>query len=176
MSGAPVWIVRRLIHNEIDGRQRLAVEWAYTADQGTRVWWTEMPDSPADLATSIDLRNPDLQTTLVRVFDYHQQIRSVHSTAGLGSLTWRRIGPDLQAGLQVARGRSDREVAVRWTAGACAPEWQIRVYRELDGQIRIEPSSSGDPCGTRKVVRQILLTFDDPIDLDRIRTGDPCCG
>ena len=176
-SGAPVWIVRRLVHNEVDGRQRLAVEWAYTADHGTRVWWTEMPDSPADLATSIDVRHPDPQTTVVRVFDYAQQIRSVHSAAGLGSLAWRHVGPDLQTGLQVARGQSsDREVAIRWTGGACGSAWQIRVYRDLDGQIRIEPSISGDPCGTRKIVRQILLTFDVPIDLDRIRTGDPCCG
>jgi hypothetical protein len=174
-AGSPVWIVRRLIHDEIDGRQRLAVQRAYTADGGDRIWTMEFPDSDIDLATSIDLRDPDTQA-IVRVFDYDQQIRTVRPAAGLGTVTWQRVGPDFQTGLQVARGPSDRDVAIRWTGGTCDPGWQIRVHRDLNGQVRIEPSPSGDPCQTHSVVRKILLTFNQTVDLDRIRTGDPCCG
>jgi hypothetical protein len=69
-TGAPVWIVRRLIRDAIDGPPRIAIEWAWTADHGSRVWWTETPDSPTDLGTTLDLHAVDARTDAVRVFDY----------------------------------------------------------------------------------------------------------
>ena len=175
-TGPPVWIVRRLVHGEMDGRQRLAIEWAYTADGGDRVWLTETPDSHVDLATTIDLSDLDARTSLVRVLDYDRQIASIRTTAGLGTLDWTRVGPDPLVGLDVARGRSDREVAIRWRGSRCSSTWQIGVQNLPDGQILVEPRTFGGDCGNDAVVRRILITFDRPIDVDRIRTGDPCCG
>jgi hypothetical protein len=175
-SGPPVWVVRRLIENEMDGRQRLAVEWAFTADGGRRTWISPFPDADPDLATTMDLGDLDRHTTLVRVFDYDRQIASVATTAGLGALSWKRAGPDPLVALDVARGKSDREVALRWTGSGCALVWRVRVQNLGDGKILVEPSTSGDTCDKDSVVRRILIRFDHPVDLDRIRTGDPCCG
>jgi hypothetical protein len=175
-SGAPVWIVRRLIHSEMDGRQRLAIEWSYTADRGNRIWITETPDSPVDLATSLDLHDLDARTSVVRVYDYDQQITSIDTTAGLAALDWKRVGPDPLVALDVAHGRSDREIAIRWKGSGCSSVWQIRVQNLRDGKILVEPRTFGGDCGSGSVTRRILMRFDRPIDLDRLRTGDPCCG
>ena len=175
-SGPPVWVIRRLIENEMDGRQRLAVESAFTADGGERTWITPYPDSQPDLATTLDIHNVDARTDLVRVFDYDRQIASVATTAGLGTLSWKRAGPDPVVALFVARGNSDRDVAIRWTGSGCDIVWRVRVRNLRDGMILVEPSTSGTTCDKDSVVRRILIRFDHPVDLDRIRTGDPCCG
>ncbi len=175
-SGPPVWVVRRLIESEMDGRQRLAVERAFIADGGERTWITPSPDQEPDLATTLDLHDLDPRTKEVRVFDYDRQIASVATTAGLGALSWKRAGPDPLVALDVARGNSDREVAIRWTGSGCALVWRVRVQNLGDGKILVEPSTSGDTCDKDSVVRRILIRFDHPVDLDRIRTGDPCCG
>ena len=175
-SGRPVWVVRRLVENEIDGRQRLAVERAFTADDGERTWITPSPDQEPDLATTLDLLDLDPRTNEVRVYDYDRQIASVATTAGLGTLSWRRAGPNPLVALDVARGNSDRDVAIRWTGSGCAPIWRVRVQTLSDGKILVEPSMSGDTCDKDSVTRRILIRFDHPVDLDRIRTGDPCCG
>ena len=85
-SGAPIWIVRRLIHDEVDGRQRLAIESIWTADGGTRVWRAPTGDYSPDLATSLDIHDLDANTTLVQVFDYDRVITSVGSASGLSGL------------------------------------------------------------------------------------------
>ena len=167
-SGAPVWIVRRLIHSEMDGRQRLAIEWSYTADRGSRIWMTETPDSSPDLATTLDLHDLDARTRLVRVFDYEAQVVAVRSTAGL-KLAWHRIEPR-EAGLDAARGASDREVAIRWTSGACDPEWQILLRSVAGGKVDVTVRTFGDFCPGDRVTRSVMVEFDRPIALDALST------
>lgn len=167
-SGAPVWIVRRLIHSEMDGRPRLAIEWSYTADRGNRIWMTETPDSSPDLATTMDLHDLDARTRLVRVVDYDAQVVSVRSTAGL-KLSWHRIEPR-EAGLDVARGATDREVAIRWTSGACDPEWQILLRSIAGGNVNVEIRTFGEFCPGDRGTSSVVLEFDRPIDPDALTT------
>jgi hypothetical protein len=176
-TGHPVWIVRRLIRNEMDGRDRLAVEWGYTADGGHRVWLGE-PDSSPDLATTFDLPNLDARTDLVRVFDLDDQVAGVRSTAGL-SLAWQRVEPK-EARLEVARGTSTREVALRWTSAvACVREWDIRVEAGPDGAVivRVQALLNNTDCSGDDVRRSIAIEFDHPVDLDQVTTiWDPGLG
>jgi hypothetical protein len=169
-SGAPVWIVRRLVRNETDGRQRLAVVSGWTADHGTRVWRTEEPDSAPDLATTLDLHDPDARTRVIRVFDYGNLVESVRSTAGL-KLTWHRMEQH-EAGFDVARGASDREVAIRWPSGGCDPDWQVllRTVAGRPGAIDVEVRTYGESCPNDLVPRSILLEFDHPVALEALTT------
>lgn len=179
-SGRPVWIVRRLIRNETDGRQRLAVEWAYTADGGTRVWRTETPDSPPDLATTIDVGPFGEHTREIRVYDYGQLIVSVRRATAADHLTWRPTNPKRDGIVEVARGATDRNVGVRWSGGACDLDWRLLVRVNpgtADPGPWIEPETSGDSCPGEQVTRALVITFNRPIDLDRVRSSDgSCCG
>lgn len=170
-TGAPVWIVRRLVPGVVDGRSRVAIEWAWTADHGARVWWTETPDSPPDLGTTLDLHGIDARTDEVRVFDYDEQIAGVRTVAGLGSVAWKDVLPGLD-GLQVARGRSSREVALRWSAGRCHRDWRVLV-EDIHGKIHITAMTFGDPCENDLVKREIVIVFDQPVALDQITTEPP---
>ena len=103
-SGPPVWIVRRLIRDAMDGRDRLAIEWAYTTDGGARVWRTETPDSPTDLATSIDVGPFGDHTRSVKVYDYGQWIVSVRRASAADNLNWQPTNPKRDGIVEVARG------------------------------------------------------------------------
>jgi hypothetical protein len=176
-AGPPVWIVRRLIATELFGRQRFAVETAYTADNGTRIWLTPTPDSAADLATHIEIDDLDSDTTLVQVFDYDQVLATASAAPRDGSLRWQKLGP-IPDVIEVARGSSSREVAVRWIGTSCDTEWRIDVHEAKDGIIVLEPWRSGEPadCPARPVKREVLFEFNHAIELERIHTGEPCCG
>jgi hypothetical protein len=176
-AGPPVWIVRRLVASELFGRPRTAVETAYTADNGTRIWLTPTPDSAADLATSFEIDGLASDTTLVQVFDYDQVLATAIAIPRGESLRWQKLGPvpDL---IEVARGRSSREVAVRWFGSTCDEAWRIDVHSAPDGSIVMEPWRTGGPgdCPSSPVNREVLFEFNHAVDLDRIHTGEPCCG
>jgi hypothetical protein len=181
-SGAPVWMIRRLVSGERDGRQRLAIEWAWTADHGSRVWATECPDCAPDLATSIDLHDPDASTSLVSVRDYGRQIAGATSAAGLGPRSWQDVGP-IEDFIDVARGGSNREVVIRWQGAACATSWRLDISSLADGSIVVKPSTHAEGCAGDEayegptVPRRIVITFDRPVELDSFRTIDGgCCG
>jgi hypothetical protein len=173
LEARAVWIVRRLVADRWDGQDRLIVDTAYTADGGNRVWLHRADFGDADLQTTLDLHDIDSRTTLVRVFDYDQQILSVQDVTPRDQLDWRFTVHKYMANLEVARGRTDREVAIRWTFGACDPEWVVRVRKLADKSgVFIQPTTSGDDCSGDRVPRSILLVFDRPIALDSIRTTD----
>jgi hypothetical protein len=172
-SGPPVWVVRRLIENEMDGRQRLAVEWAFTADGGRRAWISPAPDAQPDLATTIDLRDLDARTDLVRVFDYGGQIVSARPVTARDRLEWRYTVHKYTAFVEVARGRTDREVAIRWTSGACNREWRILVSARTDAPgVFVQPRTYGDDCPEHPRKVSIIIEFDHAVDLDAVRTTD----
>jgi hypothetical protein len=175
-TGRPVWIVRRLIASPRDGLLRLGVVSAYTADGGDRVWATVDPDAQADLATSLDLRSDDVHFPLIRVFDYAQQLSGVRSLDPSEPLEWQRAGPNAFAGLEFARGGTDREVAIRWSSGDCNADWRVRVRRMADETVVLEPTIFSDECSGDALRVRLVLEFAQPVDVDRIRTGDPCCG
>ncbi|HET7474226.1 MAG TPA: hypothetical protein VFJ71_13965 [Candidatus Limnocylindrales bacterium] len=177
-SGAPVWIVRRLIANETDGRGRLAIEWAYTADGGDRVWLTETPDSDPDLATTLDLHDLDPRTDVVRVYDYPQLLTGVRAPRPGETFDWRLVYHDLPAGMAVAPASGAREVAIRWTAGACDKDWRLLIHAYQPPTIHVQPQTYGDFCPETTVRRVIVLVFRDPVDPRAIRTTRPdeCCG
>lgn len=165
-TGGPVWIVRRLVNDVMDGRTRLAIQWAYTADGGSRVWLTSQPDAPADLATTIDLKAPDAVTDVIRVFDYGIGVTAVRRASD-SALDWQRI-EDRDAQIDVARGRSEREVAVRWGSGTCDRAWDVRLQpRSGDpATIDVDVRTFDDYCPERPVTRSVLLVFDHAVDLD----------
>jgi hypothetical protein len=172
-SGPPVWVIRRLIENEMDGRQRLAVEWAFTADGGRRAWISPYPDMEPDLATTIDLHDVDARTDVVRVFDYGGQIVSARPVTARDRLEWRYTVHKYMAFLEVARGRSDREVAIRWTSGSCNREWRILVSARTDAPgVFVQPRTYGDYCPEDPKKVSIMLEFDRAVDLDDVRTTD----
>jgi hypothetical protein len=172
--GPPVWIVRRWIACEMDGRQRLAVEWAYTADGGVRVWMSETPDSHPDLATTIDIGPFGGIPGVVRVFDYGRIIVSVRRATAADGLDWQPSNPNRDGIVEVARGASDRDVGLRWKVGTCAYDRRllVKAYLDLaDPQISVEPQNFGGPCPDEPVTRALLITFDRRVDLDLIRSG-----
>lgn len=118
-AGAPIWMIRRLIHGEQDGRERLAIQWVWTADGGQRIWWTVCPDCWIDLATTLDLQDLDANTALVRVFDYDDVVTFVGPATGLSGLDWQQPHGNATDDLDVARGRTDREVVIRWISPSC---------------------------------------------------------
>jgi hypothetical protein len=173
-SGPPIWMVARLIRDEIDGRQRLGVVWAWTADAENRVWWTECPDCGPDLGTSLDVFDLDRNTTILRVFDYSRRIASVGSASGFGQLAWRPVPGNPQY-LEIARGRSRTEVVLRWSGVACDATWRTNV-RFFEDSVGIEfYPASRDDCESNRVTRRVVVRFDEPIDLDRVNSGF-CCG
>lgn len=183
-SGAPVWLVRRLIHHEMDGRQRLAIEWAFTADHADRVWMTEMPDAAANLATTLDLGPAGAHTREIRVYDYGQWIALVRYPTSADDLAWQPTNPKRDGFLDVARGATDREVAIRWSGMACAPDWRVLVIVEARGAdppgLYVQPQTYGGGCSESdrsELTRALIITFNRPVDLDAIRSHDgSCCG
>ena len=180
-SGAPVWMVARLIHDQRDDRERLGVVWGFTADNGSRVWFEECPDCSPDLGTTLDIVDLDENTPLVRVFDYSQAITSVGRATGLSGLSWQQPHGNTTDFLDVAQGRTPREVVLRWMSPAdCPGPWNITVHRvddeRFDGNdIYISPSIRGEGCEGETITRRIVIEFEDPVDIDRIE-GPSCCG
>jgi hypothetical protein len=168
-SGVPVWLVARLAPDERDGR--LAVEWAWTADHGQRVWRTECADCSPDLATTLDV---DVDGTLVRVFDYDQVITSAGTSDGLSGLDWHQPHGNATDSMDVARGRTDREVVLRWRTNDCGATWSLTVGRFTEGRVYFSPSIS-EECNGDPVVLGIVLEFKDAVDIDKI-DGPSCCG
>jgi hypothetical protein len=177
-----VWIVRRLVADRWDGQDRLIVDTAYTADGGSRVWLHRADFGEADLETTIDVGPFGEHTRVVEVLDYGQWIVSVRRATAADTLTWVPTNPKRDGIVEVARGGSDREVAVRWNGGACALDWRLQVKVELraDGPgLWIQPYTFGSLCTKpgEMVTRAIVITFDRPIDLGRVRSHDgSCCG
>lgn len=174
-TGGPIWVVRRLVASEMDGRHRLAIVTAYTADQGYRIWMTPSPDSEADLATTLDLRDLDANTSLVRVYDYGDVIDSVGPISDQGASSWQRLGPVRDLGLDVAYGSSHRDVAIRWKGVACDPTWRLEIHYSPNGTL-VAPWQTGTDCEGDTVVRQLIVHFHEPVDIDTFHTTDPCCG
>jgi len=175
-TDTPVWIVRRLVPSEIDGRQRLAIEWAWTHDGGERVWMTESPDSSPDLATTLDLHDLDANTTLVKVADYDDGITSVSAATGLGPLDWHQPLGNATDHMDVAKGRTNRELVLRWYAEDCRTSWRVHVNVDAKGRVYLFPFTRDVPeCEGATVVRRIVITFDHPIDIDTVE-GPSCCG
>ena len=89
----------------------------------------------------------------------------VRTTAGLRP-DWQRI-EDHRAGIDVARGRSVREVAIRWTSGACDRDWQVRLQPRVgdSGSISIDLGTFDEYCPQDPVARSVVLVFEHPVDL-----------
>jgi hypothetical protein len=67
-------------------------------------------------------------------------------------------------------------VAIRWKGPSCAGDWRVLVRTMSDGMILVAPQTEGGECSGPAATIGLVLSFDRPIDLDRIRTDDPCCG
>jgi hypothetical protein len=174
-SGPPVWIVQRLVYREDEQVPEFAIETSYTADQGTRVWWRPTLDWYLDLATTIDVLDLDEHTDVLKVFDYSDVVVSIGSAEGRSGLSWRKAGP-VTGSYEVAPGRSDREVVVRWRGRECDGSQRLNIADIGNGGIRLEPRDEGPGCTSGDVWRRVVIEFDHPVDVDRFRTGDPCCG
>ena len=170
-SGPPVWSVRRLVFRGGE----FVIDTGHTADHGTRVWFAPNLSSDSDLMTSIDLHDLDTNTDLVQVFDYDQVVVAVGPADGRSGLSWVEAGP-VEGLYEVAPGRNDREVVVRWRDPECATSYRLDVEDYGNGAIRLDPEPLGPACQGDGVWRRLVIEFDRPVDIDRFRTGDPCCG
>ena len=171
-TGPPVWIIRRLVERGY-ARPYAVVEIGFTAEGGSRVWWAESDSSDVDLMTSDELHDVDANTPLVHVFDYGRAISSVSPALHLESPVWQELRP-VPDFIEVARGQSSREVAVRWQGPACAG-WRLNVRSSQDSFI-LEPRPDDASCDGDLVKHTVVIAFDRPVDLDAFRTEDPCCG
>ena len=80
--------------------------------------------------------------------------------------------------------RRDREVAIRWSGMACAPDWRVLVIVEARGAdppgLYVQPQTYGGGCSESdrsELTRALIITFNRPVDLDAIRSHDgSCCG
>jgi hypothetical protein len=174
-AGAAAWIVRQLVEDEADGRVRRAVVTAYTVDGSTRVWLTACPDCDVDLATSLDVVDPDENTRVVRVFDYGDRLSAVRPATGLGGLEWHPVAGNATCGTEVATAGAANLVVVRWRGERDAPAWDVTVLDRGEGWVYVHPTQPGEGCGTGSVVRRVVLEFDHPVDVRRF-SGNSCCG
>ena len=134
-----------------------------------------------DLVTTLDVDPPGSDTRIVRVADYPDWIRGVRAVTSADELAWRVVGPgETPWRLEVARGSTDRELAVRWRADRCRIDWRLEVRTgEAFGTTGpwlspSTPDSAG--CPADPVIRAIILTFDRPIDLDTVGTSGNTSG
>lgn len=175
-SGPPVWMVARLVQSEMDTRQRLAVEWAWTADGGTRVWWTRCPDCSPDLGTTLDLHDRDGTTAVIHFYDYDQRVAAVDTADGRTGLRWRHPLGNAVDGMEVAYGRTTRELVVRLTGVECGSTLNVGVHDLGNGRLFVDPYVRGEvSCGTTVVVRRFVIELREPFDIDKVE-GPSCCG
>jgi hypothetical protein len=172
-----VWVVRRLIDQPYDNLTRRLIDWAFTVDGGERVWGGA--GSGVDLATTIDVDPPGSDTRIVEVVDYSRWVLGVRALAAADDLGWRAVGPD-DAGwrLEIARGSTPHELAVRWHGYRCQTDWKLSVRRDppLAGPWVSPSAQSIEGCEEDRISRAVVLTFDRPIDLDTVTTNDNTSG
>lgn len=173
--GPPVWIVRQLVEDEADGRHRRAVVTAYTVDGSDRVWLTSCPDCAPELATSLDVSDPDGATELVRVFDLSDRIVDARVATGIQGANWHAVSGNDTCGTEVAQAGALNAVVIRWRGAMAAPRWDLTVFEWGDGSIYVHPSRPEAGCGSEDVIRRIVLEFDHPVDVRRF-IGNSCCG
>ena len=115
-------------------------------------------------------------TPLVRVYDYDQSIVVVGPANGLSGLDWQKPEGNATDYLDFARGRTSRELVLRWRSpSTCDVPWDVTVRRSEEYGIYISPSIRGEGCSGETVTRRIVIEFEDPVDMDRIQ-GPSCCG
>jgi hypothetical protein len=75
---------------------------------------------------------------------------------------------DERVGVEIARGTSGRQVAIRWTAGACDRNWELRLRPGASGagSISFDLRTFDDYCPERSAARSLVLVFDHPVDGD----------
>jgi hypothetical protein len=112
----------------------------------------------------------------VQVYDYDDLIDSVRPATAADHLAWQRINPGRDGIVQIARGANDREVAIRWTGGACDLNWRLLVDVQPTSPNPgpwIQPMTFDGSCPAGQVARAVILTFKDPVDLRSLRSIVP---
>jgi hypothetical protein len=174
LQGRLLWIVRRLVPDP-HARDQLVVDTAYVVD-GSQQVWLKPANEDVDLATTLDAGPFGANTRIVQVYDYDDLIASVRPATGADQLTWQRINPGRDGIVQIARGANDHEVAIRWTGGACDLHWRLLVDLQPASATPgpwIQPMSFDGYCPANPVLRAVILTFKEPIDLRALRSIVP---
>ena len=168
--GAPVWVVRRLIETETDGRQRLAVESAFTHDHGDRIWLTPTPDSSPELLTTFDLRLPSGSANdagTLKIVDEVDQVASARIGDHSGVQSWRTIGPEGYT-MRVGSTSDPRDLVIEWKRPDCVAAWRL----DITAGLWIGFSASSDVGCRGRTPTYVIVEFDQPIDLRAVHTDD----
>ncbi|HSL32497.1 MAG TPA: hypothetical protein VK871_02545, partial [Candidatus Limnocylindrales bacterium] len=170
-----VWVVRRLVSEEVGGIPRTVVDFAYTANGSDRVW-TGNSCCALELATSIDVELPIVGTGrgTIQIQDYLGAVVAARMATTDEFSGWRPVGPAEGWWLEVAPGATPHELAIRWTADRCNTTWNLTV-REGPWLDLTRPYVEG--CETLNgIPRVIVLTFGQPIDVEAVTANDNTSG
>jgi hypothetical protein len=175
LDAQTVWVLRRLIREELDGIPRMVVDFAYTADRSERVW-DGSDCCSLKLATVLEVRLADAGpvASLVRIADYPDTIVWARAGTVAEFDGWRRVGPTEGWSIEVTQGDTPQEVALRWGDDLCNPTWQMTVqegpWLDLTRQY-VEGCDLID-----RVTRVVVLTFDEPVNAEDVTANDNTSG
>jgi hypothetical protein len=156
-----VWVARRLITTD-DGRPRMAR--AYTADGGDRVWYSELCCT-AWLETTIDVELAP--GVVVEIVDNPAEVIAVRRGELAGAASWiTGDGPadtgTISLGVDEAR---PSELRIAWR-GECDRVW--RLEWSLGSELLLWPREQLPACRLGVTRREVVLTFDHPVDIETI--------
>jgi hypothetical protein len=169
VESSATWIVRRLVRE--DGRPR--VETVFTADGSDRVW-SDDGGNCCRLATTIDV---DLGSgVVIEIADYPDQIRDVR-TEDLRAGTWiSREGPTETGPITLGQTLDGpaNELRVTWLGGECDRTWHLDWG--YDDSLFLWPSARDSSCRLVGVHREVILTLDHPVDIEKVSVSNGAAG
>ena len=168
-SAPVVWIAQRLVVDRRSGIPEAVVQWAYTADEGTRVW--QRDTGCCRLAPERTVELAEAYRVSVSIVDDADQVERARADDSGIRRDWST--PTVGWETQVARGDTDRELAVRWISGSCDQGWTMEISK--GPQIDLRVPSVGNCSGTR-IQHGIVLTFDHPIDPATVKLPENLSG
>lgn len=134
------------------------------------------PTEPQPVAT-FEIADQGSPTNVVRVLDYTGTIVAAVWAPPSFDGPWRDVPGNPQI-MKVGRGAEPNDVVVRWDGPACSltHTWRVEVRLLADRSVLISPYPDGPECeGVSARGHVVVLSFDAPVDLDRI-IGEFCCG
>jgi hypothetical protein len=174
-EASTVWVVRRLVSETVNGISRTVVDFAYTANEDDRVW-TGNSCCGLGLASAIDVVLPNVGTGrgTIQIYDYLGAVVAARMATPDEFSGWRPVGPAEGWWLEIAPGATPRELAIRWTGDHCDTTWSLTV-REGPWLDLTRPFVEGCEAANG-IPRVVVLTFDQPIDVQTVTANDNTSG
>lgn len=159
-----VWLVRRLV--PID--DRFGMPLTVTADRAGRVWSseTEFGVGSLALATTEDVEVGD--GIVVEVADTPGAVISARAGEPGGAASWiNHPGPETTGVIGVGVVEElPNELRIAWTDQGCVRRWRLEWWP--GHQLYLWPAESTPRCRQGATRREVVLAFEEPVDLEAI--------